>query len=99
MNGPKKNTESRIERWAADVFTKGCTIEHAARCPKCGEPVNDIVGGGYRCYDGHVFLSRHDLNGDLRFWHGSLPLEILTVLIAIAVLFGEAEKAIRNIVS
>lgn len=86
------------------TIDKAAFINQTARCPVCGEPVHALTNGAYACESGgkgmdspHIFYSRNQLNGDLRWWHGRMPWPLLMFVVLLVILYAATKNTIRNL--
>jgi len=65
------------------ILQRGVLLEKTARCPECGEPVAKLTDATYQCQGGpayetapHRWIHRSTLEGDVKWWHGRMPLTL-----------------------
>lgn len=80
-----------LDRWAF--------IHHTARCPTCGEPVHGLTDGTYLCERDHRWISKKQLDGDVRWWHGTMPMMWMIFLIMFGAIVLSIWRGLKNLLS
>lgn len=85
------------------VLDRFMLLRHSARCPECGAPVGGLTNGAYACDNGgrgekapHIYYSRRELDGDIKWWHGRSPLLLTFFIMAVMILYAFARGVVRR---